>query len=148
MEDLSNEEIEIFKACFRVFDDTGEGTISIREIRQVALKLGCVLSEDDIQDRINEIDLDGNGTLEFNEFTSAMLDKMKSKTDDELRAAFRIYAIENPYFITSDSLRHVFGILGQQLKDEELDEMMREADFDYDGLISYDDFVAAMSAAK
>lgn len=39
---------------------------------------------------VNEVDIDGNGTIEFNEFLQMMSKKMKGADDeDELREAFR-----------------------------------------------------------
>ena len=40
--------------------------------------------------------------------------------------------------ISSAELRHVMTNLGEKLTDEEVDEMIREADVDNDGLVDYD----------
>lgn len=48
------------------------------------------LSETELRDMVNEVDQDGNGTIEFNEFLQMMSKKMKSADgEDELREAFR-----------------------------------------------------------
>ena len=41
-------------------------------------------------------------------------------------------------FISAAELRHVMTNLGEKLTDEEVDEMIREADIDGDGQINYD----------
>ena len=38
-------------------------------------------------------------------------------------------------------LRHVMTNLGEKLTDEEVDEMIREADVDGDGQVNYEEFV-------
>ena len=48
------------------------------------------------------------------------------------------------YYISAAELRHVMTNLGEKLTDEEVDEMIREADIDGDGQIGYQDFVPMM----
>ena len=40
-------------------------------------------------------------------------------------------------FISAQELRHVMTNLGEKLTDEEVDEMIREADLDGDGMVIY-----------
>lgn len=49
-------------------------------------------------------------------------------------------------FISAAELRHIMTNLGEKLTDEEVDEMIREADVDGDGQINYDEFVDMMMA--
>lgn len=44
-------------------------------------------------------------------------------------------------FISAAELRHIMTNLGEKLTDEEVDEMIREADIDGDGQINYEEFV-------
>jgi len=54
---------------------------------------------------------------------------------------------QNGYgFISAAELRHVMTNLGEKLTDEEVDEMIREADVDGDGQVNYDEFVKMMMA--
>ena len=43
-------------------------------------------------------------------------------------------------------LRHVMTNLGEKLTEEEVDEMIREADMDGDGQVNYEEFVRMMLA--
>lgn len=45
-------------------------------------------------------------------------------------------------------LRHVMINLGEKLTDEELEQMIKEADLDGDGQINYDEFVRIMLASS
>merc|ERR1719436_68044 len=95
----------------------GDGTITTKELGTVMRSLGQNPTEAELQDMINEVDADGNGTIDFPEFLSLMARKMKD-TDTE-----------------------------EKLTDEEVDEMIREADVDGDGQINYEEFVKMMMAA-
>ncbi|RYZ89307.1 MAG: hypothetical protein EOP04_07185 [Proteobacteria bacterium] len=51
---------------------------------------------------------------------------------------------DNNGFISAAELRHIMTNLGEKLSDEEVDEMIREADIDGDGQINYEEFVKMM----
>ena len=48
--------------------------------------------------------------------------------------------------ISAAELRHVMTNLGEKLTDDEVDEMIREADIDGDGHINYEEFCRMMMA--
>merc|ERR1712151_1475996 len=96
---------------------------------------------------INEVDADGNGTIDFPEFLSLMARKMKdSDTEEELIEAFKVFGRDGDGFISAGELRYSMTNLGEKLSDQEVDEMIREADLDNDGQINYDEFVKMMMA--
>lgn len=82
----------------------------------------------------------GNGTIEFPEFLTMMAKKIKDggESEEELREAFRVFDKDGNGFISSAELRHVMTNLGEKLTDEEVDEMIREADIDGDGQVNYE----------
>ena len=78
---------------------------------------------------INEVDADGNGTIDFPEFLNLMARKMKdTDSEEELKEAFRVFDKDQNGFIFAAELCHVMTNLGEKLTDEEVDEMIREAD--------------------
>ena len=50
---------------------------------------------------------------------------------------YRIFDKDDDGFISVEELRHIMQSLGEKLTDNELDEMVAEADSDKDGLINY-----------
>lgn len=81
----------------------------------------------------------GNGTIDFEEFLLMMARKMKdTDSEEELREAFRVFDKDGNGFISAAELRHVMTNLGEKLTDEEVDEMIKEADLDGDGLVNYE----------
>ena len=85
---------------------------------------------------INEVDADNNGTIDFPEFLTMMARKMKdTDSEEEIREAFKVFDRDNNGFISAAELRHVMTSIGEKLTDDEVDEMIREADQDGDGRI-------------
>merc|ERR1719188_2394336 len=90
---------------------------------------------------------DDFGRIDFVEFLSLMSRKMKdTDTEEELIEAFKVFDRDCDGFISAAELRHVMTNLGEKLTDEEVDEMIREADVDGDGQINYEEFVKMMMA--
>ena len=101
--------------------------------------LGQNPTEAELQDMINEVDADGNGTIDFPEFLTMMARKMKdTDSEEEIKEAFRVFDKDGNGYISAAELRHVMTNLGEKLTDEEVDEMIREADIDGDGQVNYE----------
>ena len=80
----------------------------------------------------------GNGAIDFPEFLTMMSRKAKDvDSEEELRQAFKTFDRDGNGYISSAELRHVMTNLGEKLTDEEVDEMIREADLDGDGQVNY-----------
>nr|AHZ89377.1 CH-GECO2.1 [synthetic construct] len=144
---LTEEQIAEFKEAFSLFDKGGAGTITTKELGTVMRSLGQNPTEAELQDMINEVDADGDGTLDFPEFLTMMARKMNdSDSEEEIREAFRVFDKDGNGYIGAAELRHVMTNLGEKLTDEEVDEMIRVADIDGDGQVNYEEFVQMMTA--
>ncbi|KAL5007930.1 hypothetical protein ScPMuIL_013511, partial [Solemya velum] len=145
-ETLDEEQVDEFREAFSLFDKDGDGTITTKELGTVMRSLGHNPTESELQDMINEVDADGNGTIDFSEFLAMMARKMKDQdTDEELKEAFRVFDKNGDGYISASEFQHVMASLGETLSEKEVDEMIREADLDGDGLVNYDEFVKMMT---
>ena len=62
-----------------------------------------------------------------------MAKKMKdTEGEEEIREAFRVFDKDGNGHISAQELRHIMTNLGEKLTDEEVDEMIKEADIDGD----------------
>merc|ERR1712146_46136 len=146
-EQLTEEQIAEFKEAFSLFDKDGDGTITTKELGTVMRPLGQNPTEAELQDMINEVDADASGTIDFPEFLNLMAKKIKdTDSEEEIKEAFKVFDKDGNGFISAAELRHVMTNLGEKLTDEEVDEMIREADVDGDGQINYEEFVKMMMA--
>lgn len=69
-----------------------------------------------------------------------------SDTEAELLAAFQVFDKDKSGFLSPDELRAVLKQLGgDTMSDKEIDDIMREADTDGDGNISFAEFKNIMA---
>lgn len=109
--------------------------------------LGRNDTEAELQEMVDDVDVDRNGTIEFSEFLEMMGRKIKdSAAEEELKEAFSVFDKDQNGFISAAELRHVMANLGEKLTDEEAYEMVNQADSDRDGQINYKEFVKIMIA--
>lgn len=90
------------------------------------------------------------GLISFSEFLALVSRHMKQPTDteDELREAFRVFDRDGSGWISAAELRHIMTHLGEKLSDEEVDEMMKEADPSGNGQVNYEEFIKIIMAWK
>ena len=143
---LTEEEIADFQEVFSLFDEDGSVTISTKELESVMAYLGQNSTEAGLEDLINEVDIDGDGAIDFNEFLTLMVGKSKDvNLEVELIGAFRVFDRDENGYIILGELKNVMASVGERLSDEEVMQMIREADIDRDSQINYEEFVAMMT---
>ncbi|XP_040385423.1 calmodulin-like protein 5 [Oryza brachyantha] len=152
---LRQEQIAEFREAFSFFDKDGDGCITLEELDTVVRSLGQTPTREELAEMIRDVDADGNGTIEFAEFLALMARKAVrcgggggagggADADEELREAFKVFDKDQDGLISAAELRHVMISLGEKLTDEEVEQMIREADLDGDGQVNFDEFVRMM----
>ena len=90
---------------------------------------------------IGELDKDGSGQIEFDEFFYMMTTRpSQNESRDEIHKVFVTFDSQRTGYIALKDLRKVAKELGELHDDNELNEMIERADFDQDGLVSEDEF--------
>jgi len=142
-EKLTPEQLAEFKEAFSVFDKDGDGTISEKELGTVMRALGLNPTEEELTQMVREVDIDGNGEVDFDEFCEMMVKRMEDTDgDEEILEAFQVIDRDGDGFITESDLRDLLANLGEKVTDEEVLDMIKEVDMDGDGKISFPEFVA------
>ncbi|KAL9447687.1 hypothetical protein AB3S75_015209 [Citrus x aurantiifolia] len=142
---LPEDQIAEFQEAFCMLDRDGDGCITIEELAVAIKSLDQNPTEEELRNMISEVDVNGNGTIEFGEFLNLMARKMKeNEAQEELKEAFKVFDKDQDGYISPNELRHVMMNIGEKVTDEELEQMVREADLDCDGQINYDEFARMM----
>jgi len=141
----SAEEIAAYRHAFSLFDADGNGTISISELHEVMKSLGQNPTRTEIEDMVNEVDTDRNGSIDFEEFCKMMTTPTKDVDfEAEMKSAFRVFDLDGSGTISLEELRRVMKSFGEILTEDELDSMIKEVDKNGDGSIDYEEFVNFM----
>ncbi|XP_015922240.1 troponin C [Parasteatoda tepidariorum] len=149
VEELSKEQVEMLKKAFDMFDKDKKGSIETTVVSTILRTLGQSFVESELKELITEIDVDGSGELEFDEFlalTSRFLVEEDSEAmQEELREAFRMYDKEGNGYINVIDLREILRALDDKLTEDELDEMIAEIDTDGSGTVDFEEFMEMMT---
>lgn len=140
-ENISMDFILEMKEAFQLFDKNGDGFISAKELGVLMRTLGRNPTEEEIMNIMNEIDVDHNGKLDFSEFTIMMRDKLSGEDmEQEIKQAFRVFDRNGDGYISKSEFKHCMMHFGERFTDEEVEEMISEADANNDGKIDYTEF--------
>eukprot|EP00062_Callorhinchus_milii_P022056 gi/632979435/ref/XP_007906467.1/ PREDICTED: caltractin isoform X1 [Callorhinchus milii] len=143
--ELTEEQKQEIREAFDLFDTDGSGTIDVKEIKVAMRALGFEPKKEEIKKMISDIDKEGSGSIDFNDFLAMMTQKMSEKdSKEEILKAFRLFDDDGTGKISFKNLKRVAKELGENLTDEELQEMIDEADRDGDGEINEQEFLRIM----
>merc|ERR1711907_851110 len=103
------------------------------------------MGNDELKKMVTDIDNDGNGAIEFGEFLEMMTSKMGEKdTREDIEKVFKLFDDDNTSKISLRNLRRVAQELGENIDEEELQDMINQAYRDGDGEINIDEFYRIM----
>lgn len=143
--ELTEDQKQEIREAFDLFDTDGSGSIDAKELKVAMRALGFEPSKEEIRKLISEIDKDGTGTVDFEEFLGMMTVKMGERDSrEEIVKAFRLFDDDETGKISFRNLKRVAMELGESISDEELQEMIDEADRIGDGEVNQEDFIRIM----
>jgi Ca2+-binding EF-hand superfamily protein len=143
---INEEEIEELREAFELFDTDGNGTIDPNELKSAMKNLGLEAKNHTVYQMISDIDKDGTGDIDFDEFLDLMTVKLgDSDSEQDVRKVFDLFDDDKTGYITIQNLKRVAKDLDENMSDAELLEMIERADSDQDGQINFEDFYSIMT---
>ena len=89
---LTEDEIEEIKEAFDLFDSDGSGTIDPAELKSAMQSLGFEAKNQTIYQMISDLDADGSGQIDFEEFLHLMTARVSDKdTRENIRKIFNLF---------------------------------------------------------
>jgi Ca2+-binding EF-hand superfamily protein len=81
---FDDDQISMFQAIFRVFDEDGDGSITFFEFDTFLKASGTKLSEETIFQSIEDADADGNGEIDFEEFLGMLQRRVEAGRENRM----------------------------------------------------------------
>ena len=95
---------------------------------------------------ISDLDTDGNGNIDFGEWLSLMTKRVNDKdTRANINKIFALFDDERTGFISIKNLRRIAQELGEDVSEQELQELITRADLDADGVVSEEEFYTILT---
>jgi calcium-dependent protein kinase len=139
---LSKEEKNDLLELFQQFDTNGDGVLSKQEILNGYKQLMPFDdAEKEVERIMNEVDIDKSGTIDYNEFVLATINKQKMLNKEKLETTFEMFDKDGSGTITADEIK---SVLGKAVDKKLLEEMVKEVDENGDGEISLVEFKEMM----
>jgi len=143
--DITEEQKQEIKEAFDLFDTDGSGNIDQKELKVAMRALGFEPKREEIKKMIADVDKDGSGVIDYPEFLDMMTQKMAERDPrEEMLKAFRLFDDDETGKISFRNLKRVAKELGENMTDDEITEMIEEADRDGDGEICEEEFMRIM----
>merc|ERR1712196_94879 len=140
------EQKQELREAFDLFDTDGSDAADFSELHTAMKALGFEPKKEEISKMVKEMDKDGDATVDFEEFCVMLAEKMNQKDGkDEMLKGFKLFDDDNTGKISFKNFQRVAKELGESLSDQELQEIIAEADTDGDGEINEAEFLAVMA---
>lgn len=121
---------------FQFLDSDKTGTISQKELANV-LKANFNVDSAETETLFRGLDTKGDKKISYAEFLAAAMQKRIQMHEDVLHKTFERFDVDGQGEITASNLR---SVLGDSFEGSDVETLIREADFDGDGRLSYNDF--------
>ncbi|XP_059084731.1 troponin C-like [Tigriopus californicus] len=143
---LEPDQVEVLMKCFNGF--CKEGVVKAETVAEILQMMGLRVKQSSLKEIIDEVDEDGSGELEFEEFcilaARFLIEEDEEQMRRELKEAFRFYDKEGVGYLTIETLKGILLELEPKLEDAQLMEIVDEVDEDGSGTIDFDEFMNMM----
>lgn len=93
---FNQSEIEELREAFNLFDLDGNGTIDAKELKAAMESLGFENRNKMVYEMISDVDKNGSGDIDFEEFLDIMTIKLgDSGSEDDVRKVFNLFDGKN-----------------------------------------------------
>merc|ERR1712024_306988 len=142
---FSEEQVQMYKDCFKMMDINKDGTLDKNDLRGAFDNVGVLMSEGELDGLLGEI----SGACTFENMVAMFQEKMAgdgNDSNDLIVSAFKAYDHEGK--IDSKMFTHALMTWGDKMTKAEIDDVFGEFDIDEDYMIKTKDVIGMFVAVK
>jgi Ca2+-binding EF-hand superfamily protein len=142
---FSEEQLEMYKNCFKLMDINKDGTIDKNDLRGAFDNVGVLMSEGELDGLLGEI----GGACNFDNMAKMFQEKMSGEgndPDDLIIQAFSAYDAEGK--IDVKMFQHALKTWGDKMNKQEIDEIFDEFEIDEDYMCKTKEVLGLFVAQK
>merc|ERR1712053_3398 len=142
---FSQDQIEMYKECFKLMDVNKDGTIDKNDLRGAFDNVGVLMSEGELDGLLGEI----SGPCSFDNMVKMFQEKMAgdgNDPDDLIIQAFKAYDQEGK--IDVKMFQHALMTWGDKMSKAEVDDIFGEFEIDEDYMIKSKEVIGLFVAVK
>ena len=144
-DNISENKIKEYKSIFDLNDNNKDGNVTLDELANILKAINISSSDEEIKEIIMELELEGNDEINFENFVSIVNRRDKDvDNEEEVIKAFKFFDKEGNGLININELKNIMLSVGKNISEEELNDMLKEADIDMDGYINYEEFIRSL----
>ena len=138
---LSEEQLDDMRKLFKVLDVKKEQKLPVSQIRRLMRALHFDLDKSELQKVTEKIDPDKTGFITWDNLVLVMEDRLKEvDTYEDFVGAFTKLDKDKDGEISAPEYRQMMATMGHKLTEEQIEEMMAEADAKGEGVVSMETF--------
>jgi calmodulin len=141
---FSAEDQENFQNAFNAFDDDRDGKIPTSLLGKLLRAVGYNPYPEEVEDMIEDLESD-RSPLDFKNFYYLLSSHARAAfPEDELVDAFRVFDKKGTGRLPVDTIQRILKSLKQPFTDDQIAELISQADVDGQDTVNYRDFVKVM----
>lgn len=138
---FDDDKLKECKIVFDMFDKDKDGLISINKLGDIMRILGAAPSKIELDNLIYNLESNNNNLISFDNFLILLKNKLENEyTEEDIINEFRKLDKKNNGKINENDLRNLMSKYENPLSNEEIEEIIKEANVDSNNEIDYINF--------
>ncbi|KAI0984885.1 hypothetical protein GJ496_005129 [Pomphorhynchus laevis] len=131
--------MDALREAFQYLDKNGDGRVSVREITSFIRGIGQPCSYEGVRALIQKLTRTGEDYIDFKDFMEILSEPSTSQND--YYQIFNVFDKNGDGYICADELNEIMKSLGENLTQEDIEDMINEADYDGDKKVNFKEFL-------